>query len=50
MDHLRQYENVGHVLQVLSQMHADIAKVIRALDDQTHDERQKMILGYLADH
>jgi hypothetical protein len=31
MDHLRGYENVGHVLDVLSQMHADIAGVIGAL-------------------
>lgn len=50
MDHLRQYENVGHVLEVLSQLHADIAKVIGALGDEADDERQTMILGYLADH
>ena len=50
MDHLQQYENVGHVLEVLSQMHADIAGAISALADQAQDERQKMILGYLAEH
>lgn len=49
MDHLRHYENVGHVLDVLSQMHADISKVIYMLGGQASGARQKMMLGYLAD-
>lgn len=50
MDHLRHYENVGHVLEVLAQMHADIGKVIADLAAQANNERQQLILEYLADH
>ncbi len=49
MDHLRGYENVGHVLRVLSEMHEEIAGAISGLSAQTHDERRKMTLDYLAD-
>lgn len=50
MDHLRHYENVGHVLEVLSQMHADIARVISGLAAKANNERQQLIFEYLADH
>ncbi len=50
MDHLRHYENVGHVLEVLSEMHLDIAEVISELAAKAGNERQALILEYLADH
>lgn len=50
MDHLRHYENVGHVLEVLSQMHADIGRVINELAAKSSSERQQLILEYLAGH
>lgn len=50
MDHLRHYETVGHVLEVLSEMHRDIGKVITELAAQANNERQQLILEYLADH
>lgn len=49
MDHLRGYENVGHVLGVLAETHEELARAIGELGDHSSDERRKMILGYLAD-
>jgi hypothetical protein len=50
MDHLRGYENVDHVLGILSEMHEQISRVINDLSVRTSSERQKLILDYLADH
>jgi hypothetical protein len=50
MDHLRAYENVDHVLSVLSEMHEHIAQVINELSGQARSDRRKMILNYLAEH
>lgn len=48
MDQLKGYENVGHVLNVLSEMHEEIAKALSELSEQTRDERRTMTLDYLA--
>lgn len=50
MDQLRHYENVDHVLEVLANMHADIARVISELAADAESERQQLILEYLAVH
>lgn len=50
MDRLRGYENVGHVLDVLAQMHEQLALVLGELAAEATDERRKMNLGYLAGH
>lgn len=50
MDRLRAYESVSHVLEVLADMHAQLALVLGELAAQASDERRKMNLGYLAGH
>jgi hypothetical protein len=50
MDHLRGYENAGHVLRVLAEMHEEIAQVLNELGGQARDDRRKLNLAYLADH
>ncbi len=50
MDRLLGYENVGHVLSVLSDMHEQIGQVLGELGHQAADERRKLNLEYLAEH
>lgn len=50
MDCPRIYESVDHVLEVFSQMHAEIAQVVSTLAHQTCDERVKLRLESLADY
>jgi len=50
MDRLRGYENVGHVLDVIAEMHAQLAAMLSEFGVQTSDERRKMNLDYLAGH
>ena len=50
MERLHGYENVDHVLRVLSEIHMHINRAIRQLGDHAHNGRRNLALGYLADH
>lgn len=50
MSRLRGYENVSHVLEVLAQMHAQLALVLSEIGVEANDERRRMNLDYLAGH
>ena len=48
-DRLQAYENVDHVLKILSDIHARITDAFKVLSEKTSDSRRKLVLNYLAE-